>query len=66
MVWGGPNLTNAFAQELHANGVACIGCIVGQNYEYYEANDPLAWSVGKGAEQLDLLVAEYIGKRLAG
>ncbi|MEM7140003.1 MAG: hypothetical protein AAF548_03160 [Actinomycetota bacterium] len=66
MVWGGPTLTNAFAQELHANGIPCFGCVVGVNIDYYEENPGLAYVVGKGGEQLDLLVAEYVGKRLAG
>lgn len=66
MVWGGPNLTNAFAQELHANGIPCFGCTVGVNFDYYEERPGLAYVVGKGGEQLDLLVAEYVAKRLAG
>lgn len=66
MVWGGPILTNAFAQELHEHGIPCYSCTVGVNYEYYEDNPGLAYTIGKGGEQLDLLVAEYIAKRLAG
>lgn len=66
MVWGGPTLTNAFAQELHANGIPCFGCTVGVNFDYYEERPGLAYVVGKGGEQLDLLVAEYVSKRLAG
>ncbi len=66
MVWGGPSLTNAFAEELHARGIPCIGCGPGQTQEYYVDRPGLAYTVSKGPDQLNLLVAEYIGKRLAG
>jgi hypothetical protein len=66
MVWGGPLLTNAYAQELHANGIPCFSCQVGVNFDYYEEFPGLAYAVGKGGEQLDLLIAEYVAKRLAG
>ena len=66
MVWGGPALTNAFAQELHDNGIMCFNCTIGVNYDYYAQNEGLAYTIEKGAEQLDLLVAEYMAKRLAG
>jgi len=66
MVWGGPSLTNAFADELHARGIPCLSCGPGQPQDYYEKFDPLAYQLSKGPEQLNLLVAEYMGKRLAG
>jgi hypothetical protein len=66
MVWGGPLLTNAFAEELAARGIPCMSCGPGQTKEWYADNAGLAYTVGKGPDQLDLLVAEYIGKRLAG
>ncbi|MEE9414182.1 MAG: hypothetical protein V3V01_02785 [Acidimicrobiales bacterium] len=66
MVWGGPLLTNAFAEELSARGIPCFGCGPGQTSEYYQERAGLAYAITKGPEQLDLMVAEYIGKRLAG
>ena len=66
MVWGGPSLTNAFAEELAARGIACLGCGPGQTSDYYAENHPLAWSVLMGSEQLNLMVADYVGTRLAG
>jgi len=66
MVWGGPTLTNAFAEELAARGIPCISCGPGQTAEWYTDNPGLAYTVTKGPDQLDLLVAEYIGNRLAG
>ncbi len=66
MVWGGPVLTNAFADELAARGIPCISCGPGQTNEYYIENHPYSWAISKGPEQLNLLVAEYLGKRLNG
>ena len=66
MVWSGPGLTNAFSEELMARGIPCLGCGPGQQAAYYEEHHPYGWSLSKGPEQLNLLVAEYVGKRLAG
>lgn len=66
IVWGGPTLTNAFAEELHARGIPCIGCGPGQTQDYYVDRPGLAYSITKGPDQLNLLVAEYVGKRLTG
>ena len=66
MVWAGPGLTSAFAQELAARGIPCISCGPGQSQQYYEDNAGLAYTLGKGPDQLDTLVAEYVGKRLLG
>ncbi len=66
MVWGGPGLTNAFAEELAARGIPCISCGPGQSQDYYVENAGLAYTLGKGPDQLNTLVAEYVGKRLLG
>ncbi|MCS5681635.1 MAG: hypothetical protein NZ609_03705 [Acidimicrobiales bacterium] len=66
MVIGGPTLTNAFAEELHARGIPCISCGPGQTPDYYRERPGLAYTLGKGPQQLNMMVAEYIGKRLAG
>jgi len=67
MVWGGPTLTNAFAEELAARGIPCISCGPSQSPDFYRDEYPgLQYTVTKSGEQLDFLVAEYIGKRLAG
>ena len=66
MVWGGPILTNAFAEELHARQIPCFGCGPAQQYEYYEQNAPYALEIGKLPDQQTRLVAEYIGKQLVG
>lgn len=66
MVWGGPALTNAFAEELHARGVPCIGCGPSQDKAFYDEFAPLSWSVTMGGQQANVHVAEYVSKRLAG
>jgi len=66
MVWGGPLLTNAFGEELAARGIPCISCGPSQTPEYYRERPNLSYTVGKSGPQLDQMVAEYVGKRLAG
>lgn len=66
MVWGGPLLTSAFVEELNARGIPCIGCGPSQTTEYHQSNEGLFYSLVKSSEQLNVIVAEYIGKRLAG
>ena len=63
MVWGGPALQGVVFQEtLAANEVMCLcgsGVTARDNYPYLI-------SFSKSAEQSRILLAEYIGKRLAG
>jgi hypothetical protein len=66
LVMGGPLLTNAFADTLAANEVMCVGCTPTQPNEWYEERAPYVWDVVKNAEQNQQMIAEYIGKRLAG
>lgn len=66
MVWGGPTLTNAFAEELAARGIPCLGCGPGQDYEFYESNDPTMWSLNMGPNQTNLMVADFVAGQLAG
>ena len=66
MVWGGPGLTNAFSEELMARGIPCVACGPSQPASYYAEHHPFGWSLSKSSEQLNLLVAEYLGKRVAG
>ena len=66
MVWSGPALTNAFAEELSAREIPCINCQVAPTQEFYEEADPYVVGVTASTEQNQIHVAEYIGKRLAG
>ena len=66
MVWGGPLLTNAFAEELTAREIPCINCTVSPTQEFFEEADPYAVGVGRTTAQNTVHVAEYVGNRLAG
>ncbi len=66
MVWGGPLLTDAFADELAANGVLNISLTATMADQYYADRDPSLWTVLMTSEQNMLHVGEYVGKRLAG
>ena len=44
MVWSGPALTNAFADELAARGVLCLACTPAQPPDWYTERDPFVWS----------------------
>ncbi|MCU1398972.1 MAG: hypothetical protein JWN62_2081 [Acidimicrobiales bacterium] len=66
MVWGGPALTNAFADELSAHGVQCLACTPGQPPDWYVQRDPNVFGIASGAEQAQVHVLEMIGKQLIG
>ena len=66
MVWGGPTLTNAFAEELAARGIPCLSCGPGQERDFYVESDPYIWAIGMGPEQSNLMRAEFVAKQLAG
>ena len=66
MVWGGPALTSAFADELAARKVMCLSCTPGQSPDFYAQRDPYVWAIAGGAEQAQVHVLEMIKKQLAG
>ncbi|MEM8619824.1 MAG: ABC transporter substrate-binding protein [Actinomycetota bacterium] len=65
-VVGGPVLTNAFADELAANGIVCLGCTPGQPQEWYAERDPYVWTTAIGSLQSREHVREFIANQLAG
>lgn len=65
-VIGGPLLTEAFAETLAANKVLCVSCVSGRTTDWYEQRSPYVWDVQKNSQQSQLMVTEYVGKRLAG
>ena len=65
-VLGGPALTNAFADELAAREVLCIGCTPGQPPEWYAERDPYVWGLAIGARQAREHGREFIAKQLLG
>ncbi len=66
MVWGGPALTSAFADELAANKVMCLSCTPGQPPDFYVQRDPYVWGIGSSSEQAQVHVLEMIKKELVG
>jgi hypothetical protein len=66
MVWGGPALTSAFADELAAHGVSCLACTPGQPPDWYVQRDPNVWGIATGAEQAQVHVLEMVKNELIG
>ena len=66
VVLGGPALTSAFADELAAREVMCIGCTPGQPPGFYEERDPYVWGLDGSAIQKQTHVLEFIEKQLIG
>ncbi len=65
-VIGGPALTNAFADELAAREVLCIGCTPTQPAQWYVDRDPYVWGITAGSEQGRAHVLEFVTKQLVG
>ncbi len=65
-VIGGPALTSAFADELAAREVLCIGCTPGQQPQWYADRDPDVWGLAIGARQSRAHATEFITKQLSG
>jgi hypothetical protein len=66
VVLGGPALTSAFADELAARNVMCIGCTPGQPAEWYAERDPYVWGLAISAQQARVHGREFISKQLIG
>jgi hypothetical protein len=67
MVWGGPQLTNAFADELAAQEVPCIGCVAGnQSSDWYIERAPYNISITANNEQSAVHLANFLGRQVAG
>jgi len=66
VVLGGPALTSAFADELAANDVMCIGCTPGQPASFYTERDPYVWGLDGSAAQKQTHVVEFVTKQLVG
>jgi hypothetical protein len=66
VVLGGPALTSAFADELAARQVMCIGCTPGQPPEWYAERDPYVWGLAISAQQSRAHGREFIAENLVG
>ncbi|MBI2710376.1 MAG: hypothetical protein HYX34_11880 [Actinobacteria bacterium] len=65
-VLGGPPLTPAFADELAARKVTCIGCIGGGTPDWYQQRAPYVFTVGANVVQGQDQVIEYLRKQVNG
>ena len=65
-VFGGPALTSAFADELAANQVVCIGCTPGQPATFYDDRDPYVWGLDGSPLQKQQHVVEFLTKQIIG
>jgi hypothetical protein len=66
MVWGGPILTDAFADELAARQIPCIGCQIGEPDEFAQDRAPYIFSIGQSPDQARAHVVEWLSKQVAG
>lgn len=66
MVWGGPILTDAFADELAARQIPCIGCQIGEPDAFSQERAPYIITVGQSANQAREHVVEWLSKQVAG
>jgi hypothetical protein len=64
--FGGPNETDAYARELAARHVLCVGCTTGLTDATIRELAPYVWGLPPSPEQQNLLTAQYIGERLKG
>lgn len=66
VVFGGPALTSAFADELAAHQVMCIGCTPGQPASFYSDRDPYVWGLDGSPGQKESHVVEFLTKQIIG
>ena len=66
MVWGGPILTDAFADELSARQIPCIGCQIGEPDAFVAERSPYIINVGQSPDQAREQLVEWLSKQVAG
>lgn len=64
--FGGPVLTNAWADEMAAAGVVCVQCGLTGSEDYRAERAPHLPNITMAGEQINVHGAEYIAKKLAG
>ncbi len=66
VVFGGPALTSAFADELAANNVICIGCTPGQPPSFFSDRSPYVWGLDGSPQQKESHTVEFLTKQIIG
>ncbi len=65
--WGGPGQTAAYADELAARGVLCVGdCVLAQPDAFLRSRAPYIWPTLASPGQAAQHWAAFVGKELAG
>ena len=65
--WGGPGQTSAYADELAARGILCVGdCVLAQPDSFLQSRAPHIWPTLASPEQAAEHWAAFVGKELAG
>jgi hypothetical protein len=65
--WGGPGETSAYAEELAARGVMCLGdCMLAATDSFVRANHDSVWLTFASIEQLGEHWAQFITRELVG
>jgi hypothetical protein len=65
--FGGPGQTTAYAEELAARGVLCVGdCVIAEPQSFLERHAPYVWPTTASPEQASEHWAAFVGKQLAG
>ncbi|MCE9620782.1 MAG: hypothetical protein K8R99_00380 [Actinomycetia bacterium] len=65
-VLNGPDFTSAFADELAAREILCIGCTPGQPPEFYSDRDPYIFGLDGSSIQKQTHVLEFLEKQIIG
>ena len=65
-VFGGPLLTSAFADELAAHQVICVGCTPGQPASFYTDRNPYVWGLDGSPQQKETHTVEFLTKQIIG
>lgn len=66
VVFGGPALTSAFADELAAREIMCISCTPGQPTQFYVDRDPYVWGLDGSQAQKQAHAVEFLTKQIVG
>jgi Periplasmic binding protein len=65
--WGGPNQTSAYADELSARGVLCIGdCLLAATNDYVHQSKDHVWLTFPSIEQLGEHWSQFLTRELVG
>jgi Periplasmic binding protein len=65
--FGGPGQTTAYADELAARGVLCVGdCVIAEPQSFLDSHAPYVWPTTASPEQASEHWAAFVGKQLAG